>query len=105
MSHDSNSNTGKGRFVKRQTYLANLQAYQDPVEYHCGYIRMNFECLIMTDKKIWLDSVLPKSFIRWEFSRGNSCADPEGDREHERVKRGDMGPDSPLENDKLYGFL
>ena len=37
MSHDSNSNTGKGPFVKRQTYLANLQAYQDPVEYHCGY--------------------------------------------------------------------
>ena len=29
-----------------------------------------------------------KSFIRWAFSRGNSCADPEGDREHERVKRG-----------------
>ena len=37
MSHDSNSNTGKGPIVKRQTYLANLQAYQDPVEYHCGY--------------------------------------------------------------------
>ena len=39
MSHDSNSNAmRKGhQFVKRQTYLANLQAYQDPVEYHCGY--------------------------------------------------------------------
>ena len=36
MSHDSNSNTGKGPFVKRQTYLANLQAYQDQAEYHCG---------------------------------------------------------------------
>ena len=37
MSRDSNSNTGNGLFVKRQTYLVNLQAYQDPVEYHCGY--------------------------------------------------------------------
>ena len=37
MSHDSNSNARKGPFVKRQTYLANLQTYQDPVEYHCGY--------------------------------------------------------------------
>ena len=37
MSRDSNSNTGKGPFVKRQTYLANLQAYQDQVEYHSGY--------------------------------------------------------------------
>ena len=36
MSHDSNPNAGKGPFVKRHTYLANLQAYQDPVEYHCG---------------------------------------------------------------------
>ena len=36
MSHDSNNNMKKGPFVYRQTYLANLQAYQDPVEYHCG---------------------------------------------------------------------
>ena len=42
-----------------------------------------------------------KSFIRWAFSRGNSCADPEGGK-----GGGDRGPDSPpLENDKLYGFL
>ena len=36
MSHDSNPNAGKCPFVKRQTYLAK-QAYQDLVEYHCGY--------------------------------------------------------------------
>ena len=48
--------------------------------------------------------MLPKSFIRWAFSRGNSCADPEGDREHERVKRGDRGPDSPSKMTSYMGF-
>ena len=43
MPHDSNPNAGKGLFVKRQTYLTNLQAYQDPVEYHCGYTMFNYD--------------------------------------------------------------
>ena len=101
MSHDSNSNTGKGP-------LADLQAYIKTKLSITVVIRMNFECLIMTDKKIRkrLERVLPKSFIRWAFSRDNSCADPGGDKEHERVKRG-IGARTPppLENDKLYGFL
>ena len=36
MSHDSNYNVGKDPFVYRQTDLANLKGYQDPVEDHCG---------------------------------------------------------------------
>ena len=31
MSHDSNHNVGKGFFVYKKTYLANLQVYQDSV--------------------------------------------------------------------------
>ena len=57
MSQDSNLNVGKGPFVYEQTYLANLQAYQDSVVQHCGLYGLiastvTCKCLILTDKKI-----------------------------------------------------